>query len=71
MAEPPKRQPTSETGIWLYRHEHRWTEVGLQRYPSGTWHPVFRCSRCQDVICDIFVEVDPPEPTGVPDAQEA
>lgn len=65
------RQPTSEVGAYLYRHTHRWVEVGSERYPVGTWHPVFRCTQCQDVICDLHVEVDGPEPVGVPDAQEA
>lgn len=60
-APPEGRQPSSEVGIYLYKHEHDWREVGAQRYPVGTWHPVFRCTRCQDVICDLHVEVDQPE----------
>lgn len=52
--------PTSEVGIYLRTHEHSWLRSGSKRYPTGSWHPVFTCSVCGDVICDLHVEVDAP-----------
>ena len=64
----PVRYPTNETGIYLRHHPHVWVEVGAKLYPVGTWHPVFECSTCGDVICDLFVEVDEPvTPPVVPE----
>lgn len=61
MAEPQTpRQPTSEVGIWIYQHQHDWEEVGAEQATSGTWHPVFRCKRCQDVIMDLHVDAKAP-----------
>lgn len=57
-------KPTSETGMWMHRHAHEWIEIGAERWPVGTWHPLFRCLICTDVICDIHVEV--PEPARAP-----
>lgn len=51
--------PTSNTGIYLFQHEHRWRYAGARRYPVGTWHPLFRCEVCTDVICDLHVTLDP------------
>lgn len=49
--------PTSDTGIYLHRHSHEWIEIGAHRMAAGTWHPVFKCMRCGDVLCDLHVEV--------------
>lgn len=51
-------QPTSDTGIYLHRHAHEWVEIGAHRMPVGTWHPVFKCMRCGDVLTDLHVEVE-------------
>lgn len=51
------RKPTDETGVYLFVHQHDWLEVGAEQYPSGSWHPVFRCQVCTNVIVDLNVEV--------------
>lgn len=59
-----RSKPTSDTGIYLHRHTHDWFEIGLNRWPVGTWHPVFQCLVCGDVICDL--NVTRPNPTSLP-----
>lgn len=56
----PRRKPSSETGIFMHQHKHDWYEIGAERWPVGSWHPVFRCLVCGDVICDLDVEVSEP-----------
>ena len=56
-----RSKPTNDTGIYLFQHEHDWFEIGAERFPKGSWHPVFRCGRCGDVICDLSVSVDEPK----------
>jgi len=57
-----RTKPTSETGVFLHRHSHDWFEIGLNRWPVGTWHPVFQCLVCSDVIVDLNVERPAPNP---------
>lgn len=52
----PIRQPTSDVGVYLHKHEHEWVEIGAERWENGVWHPVFECAVCTDVICDLFVD---------------
>lgn len=47
----PRRQPISETGIYLRRHSHRWLEGGTHQWPSGKVEPLWKCTVCGDVIC--------------------
>ncbi len=58
---PEPLQPTGETGLYLHRHEHEWVHIGANQAPIGSWHPVFRCEVCSDVIEDNrqFVGADP------------
>lgn len=54
---PAQEQPTSETGLYLFKHSHEWELVGHQRSQLGWWNPVFRCSVCTDVILDTHVNM--------------
>lgn len=47
----PDRQPSSDTGIYLFMHRHEWIEVGTHKWPSGTVDPVWRCRVCTNIIC--------------------
>lgn len=52
------RQPTSETGLYLSHHVHRWQETGTYSMRvGGPLHPSFTCRVCGDVIADIHQEV--------------
>lgn len=41
--QPSRRQPSSETGIYLRTHKHVWRESGTVTWPSGTVEPTFDC----------------------------
>ena len=57
---PPGRQPSSETGIYLRKHAHRWRESGAHVWPSGASDPMFECVACRDVICCAAVATESP-----------
>lgn len=51
------RKPTSETGIYLQKHEHSWLWIASRLSPAvQEWHPVFQCVRCEDVLVDLHVD---------------
>lgn len=47
-------QPKST--IYLSKHEHVWLLVGAKLWPVGTWHPVYQCVRCEDIVCDLSTD---------------
>jgi hypothetical protein len=51
FVEKPGRQPSNETGLYLFQHKHRWIEGMPHTWPSGDRVPTWRCSVCGDVIC--------------------
>lgn len=44
--------PTSETGLWVRKHEHVWVEVCWDLGANG-WSPRYRCEVCTDEIVDL------------------
>lgn len=52
------RKSTSDTGVYLRKHKHSWSEIGSRTWPSGDRCPTFRCRICGDVICDLSVNLN-------------
>lgn len=50
------RKPTSDTGIYLHKHEHVWLWILSRLSQNGEWHPVYECLRCEDVLVDLHVD---------------
>lgn len=58
MTDDARLQPSpfaksDNTGIYLDTHGHEWRLIGARLWPIGVWHPVFVCTVCTDVICDL------------------